>query len=264
MTQNNVKHPGILELVSQGDFAAAATVLKMVDRECLKTEQIAYIFVAAAEGTRVARAGGDIRAVIFEYLLKTSAFKMDSGNVVEFKWEFARAHRNPDITRIERLESLGVGAAALMGEGRLKTDDLIELAEAVADGLEATRNRARIRLMEDGIAVHLGKKLPNNHQRVYESVFELAARPSNSADCTFNIILTAYASRAESGAITLEPTVMRRLNRMLPQRQAKPVQGLLSDGDTKLSNPMAGPKPIPAPHVAKAAMRPRTARLSLQ
>jgi hypothetical protein len=256
MTNHNPKHPGILELVSQGDFAAAATVLRMVDSEGLKAEQIAYVFAATAEGTRIARASGDIRAVIFEYLLKTSAFKMDPGDVVAFKWEFGKAHRNPDITRVERLESLEIGAAALMDEHRLKTDDLIELAEAVADGLEATRNRARIALMQDNIAVQLGKKLPNVHQRVYESVFELAARPSSSADCIFNIILTAQASRAEKGEISLEPTVMRRLNRMLPQRQAKPVQGALSDGDAKLPNPMARTKQVPAPHMAAAARKP--------
>ncbi len=244
MEPNSTKQPGILELLSRGDADAAATVLQLVRSKSLKPGQFTSIFMAAATGMAKAKDGA--HAETFEFLVRTSAWKMPAETVHHVKWEFILALSNPDGAPVERLESLATWAAVLMEQRLAAKCHLIDVAEALADGFGKTRDSARIAVMEKKVANHLARKLPSDLQRIYESVFELATLPSSSEECVFNVILTAYAQRARRGAVALEPVVIQRIERALePQNKAKAAKcGPLSDGDMGLPNPMARKRPI--------------------
>jgi hypothetical protein len=102
------------------------------------------------------------------------------------------ALKNADKASTESIESLSKREMVLIGKEIIRNGNLIEIAEAIADGLGNTKDPSKRKsILELGKA--LFKALPGNEDgdlaKTYHAIFNLIVRPTKSKDCIYNVFL---------------------------------------------------------------------------
>jgi len=233
-----MKKSELLERMEQGDADASSTVVSLVSENSLRPEQLPEVLMSAARGwTR--QGPGTKTLYLLEGLVRLIAYKMPSETVHGFHDIIMSALKNPDNVGVEDFIAISMISAVLVKEGRIKNGHLLETADAVAEGLEKTRDYVRSKSLENvGTAVR-GKLPSDDIERIYESVYTLLTAPAGCRGTgPMAMILKAYMSRMATGKMALDERVFARMERTL-----NPPPTPLSEGSAKLPLPPMARQP---------------------
>jgi hypothetical protein len=137
------------------------------------------------------------------------------------------ALRDPGNASAEEMRMLSRNLMVLIGQDMVKRDNqFIELAEAVLEGLEKTKDTKKRSEMLYLAQVIIGR-LPSELSRIYENTFNIALKnPNQESIERSKVILSAKLNSYRRGESQLSDVVVRRLER-----------SVLSDGDMHLPKP---------------------------
>jgi len=260
--------PGLLEMVMAGDARAADELRALIQEDFISKSQLPMIFTVAAknadtrkrevegiaaimnpenmdEVSRIIRPIERVRSGLHK-LACLAAWKMKKLQpeyILSLHETFMYAVQNPDKVNLEQLHDLGIGEMVLIGQGIVHNGKIIQIAEALTEGLANTSDGSKIKeLLRIGEAVR--SRMPDDIAKVYEYVFECAKMPEGSESRTMNLFL-ASLHRREREKINPNETVVKRLESIL-NKDAKPehaqVDLVLSDGDANLPTSHIGQK----------------------
>ena len=227
------KEPGMLESVSQGNEGAAETMFKLVEKNCLKPVQLPQVLEAAVKG------GANNLAKLAACRISILAPEL----VQEMHRKLTSILKDPDGVSHEEIRTLVECARIYIGEGIIRNGKILEIAEAIADGLAITKDADKRKTMKT-LGENVRAKMPDELEWIYGQVYELSERPRWAQDCYFNVALSSRLKRLENG----DANLARVVNDVVAERMRKTLKPL-SDGDMSLPRPLA--------------MRPRRQSLSM-
>ena len=235
--KNYIVNQGLLDRIKYGDEKAIESVDGYL--ESLYPSQYFNVLCAAATGRNMASVEQADKLA-----RRTAGIMWVRGLVPDFLDALTHMLKNPEKCSVQELEAYSAATAILIEEKIVRNGTLIEIAEAVADGIARMRE---LKAYDKIDALHelkesISDRLPGSEggdiPKIYTFVFELARSPS-SPNCLNKGILSNMLKRLNEGDSNLAramgnhmETIKRRIEKTLAIRP-KP----LSDGDLNLPKP---------------------------
>ena len=240
---SQLKGPGMLEQVVQGNIDAAKTMEELVSGNCISSKvlpDVLFASVVGASALREKQVRGENKPEIetarrsIHMLASTVAWKLSALNPEYSNSIHKRlidSLRNCEATDANALNLLINTEMVFVGQKIVKNGLLIEIAEAITEGLSNAKDPLKRKMLfEFGRVIRA--RWPIELDKVYECVFDIVSTPKIRKEDSSIIILTALLRKEERGETGFGPIVEKRMRAVLDEKQ-KP----LSDGDANLPKP---------------------------
>jgi hypothetical protein len=239
--------------------SVAASTKKDVEKNEIQREKLPHIFRTAAKTAAALKelankAEGKEKLQIelarkrTHILASITACKLsvlDKEYVDGLHDELVSTLRNPHRIDAKELKLAVTCEMVLIGQEIVRNGKLIELADAIAEGLSKEYREEKLESMRKlGEAVR--GRLPDVLERTYEYLFLLVEKPHLLKNETVRVPLEAFLGRYKKGEIKLHDELVERMEIALG-RKSKPKTNksglkLLSDGDMNLPRPRRKPR----------------------
>jgi hypothetical protein len=265
---SQVKGPGMLEKIDAGDMEAVIEMQKLVQDNCFSTGNLQLIFGVATKCALDRKEEAEMevpkrRAALEKARAETHmlaclcAWKMTvhSPEYLEtLHKSFVFAMENPHKVDVQDIRDLSLGESVLIGQRIVKNGKLIQILDAVAEGLAKTSEGERGRKELEGVGRIVCDRVPEDIKRTYEYVFEQAKMPKGKKSVTVNLFLDLMLNR-ENEKTNPNITVIRRIEKVLgkTKEECGAEKRVLSDGDANL----------PKDRIGKAQPKPRRTLLQM-
>ena len=261
---SQLRGPGLLEQVVRGNEEAARTMQELVQENCIKPNSLPDVFFASVAGasalkSRLERAHGDETVCKpmetarreTHTLASIAACKINSlcpETIIRLHGRLTSALRNPEQADTAAMKLLIDAEMVLIGQKIVRNGKLVELVEAIADGLAKTKDPAK-RNMLFGFGRVVRKRWPIELDKVYECIFDITTTKNMRKEDSAVIILTSLMRKHERGELRFGEVVEKRMQGTLEKINAP-----LSDGDANL----------PKAHIKKTLLQRAKEALSIR
>lgn len=224
----------LLQLIVKIDPEIARTMLELVKENSVEPDQLPDILSSAVTGMINLGIGKEDN--IFYDLARTTACKMPllcPEQVQEIHNNIVSVFTNPEKSTTEELRVFSEIEAIFIEHGIIRNGRLIELAGKVADGISASSDPEKTRIIKEFGERVLGK-MPGAEigdlASIYNAIFRLAEFPNRTI---YKNRLQTRLDRYEEG----EPNLHRILTDAVVQRMREAISPKPKDGDPNLPKP---------------------------